>query len=88
MKKHAVTAGLGAPVRLRSVNDKSAGSGGMTCPTQNEAAGHHYGTTAAIGTQHPDFASLEQSAPAITHRIKTKLMHFAAWLALVLGGVA
>ena len=56
--------------------------------TQNEAAGHHYGTTAAIGTQHPDFASLEQSAPALTHRLKTKLIHCAAWLALVFKGVA
>lgn len=88
MKKHAIAAGLGAPARLRSVNDKSAGSGGMTCPTQNEAAGHHYGTTAAIGTQHPDFASLEQSAPALTHRLKAKLIHGAAWLALVFKGVA
>jgi len=88
MKKHAIAAGLGAPARLRSVNDKSAGSGGMTCPTQNEAAGHHYGTTAAIGTQHPDFASLEQSAPALTHRLKTKLIHCAAWLAVMFRGVA
>ena len=56
--------------------------------TQNEAAGHHYGTSAAIGTQHPDFASLEQSAPAFTHRLKAKLIHCAAWLALVFKGVA
>ena len=88
MKKDAIAAGLGAPARLRSVNDKSAGSGGMTCQTQNEAAGHHYGTTAAIGTQHPDFASLEQPAPAPTHRLKAKLIHCAAWLALVFKGVA
>lgn len=87
MKKHAIAAGLGAPARLRSadLSDPAAGSGSVT---QNEAAGHQYGTTAAIGTQHPDFASLEQSAPAPTHRLKAKLMHFAAWLALVLGGVA
>lgn len=87
MKKHAHTAGLGAPARLRPVNDKSTGSGGMTCPTQNEAARHHYGTKAAIGTQHPDSDSLEQSSPAFTHRIKAKLIHCAAWLALVFRGV-
>lgn len=85
--KHATTAGLGAPARLRSA-DLSRPDAGPASVTQNEAAGHHIGTTAAIGTQHPDFASLEQSAPAPTHRLKAKLMHFAAWLALVLGGVA
>ena len=33
---------------------------------------------------HTDSASL----PAAVSTIKTKLIHFAAWLALVLGGVA
>lgn len=87
MKKHAIAAGLGAPVRLRSA-DLSHPDAGAASVTQNEAAGHHYGTTAAIGTQHPDFASLEQSAPALTHRLKAKLIHCAAWLALVFKGVA
>ena len=87
MKKHAIAAGLGAPVRLRSA-DLSHPDAGAASVTQNEAAGHHYGTTAAIGTQHPDFASLEQSAPAFTHRLKAKLIHCAAWLALVFKGVA
>ena len=87
MKKDAIAAGLGAPARLRSA-DLSHPDAGAASVTQNEAAGHHYGTTAAIGTQHPDFASLEQSAPAFTHRLKAKLIHCAAWLALICGGVA
>lgn len=87
MKKHAIAAGLGAPARLRSA-DLSHPDAGAASVTQNEAAGHHIGTTAAIGTQHPDFASLEQSAPAITHRLKVTLTRCAAWLSLMLGGVA
>ena len=87
MKKHAIAAGLGAPTRLRSA-DLSHPDAGTASVTQNEAAGHQYGTTAAIGTQHPDFASLEQSAPAPTHRLKATLIHCAAWLALVFKGVA
>jgi hypothetical protein len=84
---HAIAAGLGTPVRLRPVTDPFSGSG--TPPlTQEKTAGALQGTTAAIGTQHPDFASLEQSAPALTHRFKAKLLHFAAWLALVFKGVA
>ncbi|WP_374256447.1 hypothetical protein [Aquabacterium sp.] len=85
--KHAITAGLGVSVRLRSA-DPSHSEAGAVSTTQNEAAGHHYGTTAAIGTQHPDFASLDQTAPAMTHRIKFRLIHCAAWLALIFRGVA
>ena len=85
--KHAITAGLGVSARLRSA-DLSHPDAGAASVTQNEAAGHQYGTTAAIGTQHPDFASLEQSAPAPTHRLKATLIHCAAWLALVFKGVA
>ena len=85
--KHAIAAGLGASARPRSA-DLSHPDAGAASVTQNEAAGHQYGTTAAIGTQHPDFASLEQSAPAFTHRLKATLIHCAAWLALICGGVA
>jgi len=87
MKKHAIAAGLGAPARLRPA-DLSHPDAGAARVTQNEAAGPQYGPTAAIGTQHPDFASLEQSAPALTHRLKTKLIHCAAWLAVLFRGVA
>lgn len=87
MKKHAITAGLGAPARLRSA-DLSHLAAGPASMTQKETAGALQSTTVAIKNQHSDFASLEQSTPVITHPIKSKLMHVAAWLALVLGGVA
>lgn len=85
MKKHAIAAGLGAPARLRSA-DLSHPDAGPASVTQKEAAGHHIGTAAAIGTQHPDFASLEQSAPALTHRLKVTLTRCAAWVAVMFRG--
>lgn len=74
--KHAHQAGSVTPVHPKKQT------------TKNRATGALQGTTAAHVNQHPDFASLEQSAPAMAHPIKAKLMHCAAWLALVLGGVA
>lgn len=85
--KHAIVAGLGAPARPRPISDPSSDSG-TSALTKEKAAGALQGTTAAIEIQPPDFASLEQSAPAITHPLKAKLMHWAAWLALVFKGVA
>lgn len=74
--KHAHLAGPDTSVHLKKQ------------PTKNQAAGALQGSTAAIENQHPDFASLEQLAPAIAQRIKAKLIHCAAWLALVFRGVA
>lgn len=87
MKEHAIMAGLGAPARLRSA-DLSHFDAGPAGVTKKETAGDLQGTTAAIEIQPANFASLEQSAPAITHPLKAKLMHWAAWLALVFKGVA
>lgn len=85
--KHAFWAGLGARARLRPTTHATPDAGKYS-EIKNEAAGHQLGTTAAIGTQHLDFASLEQSAPAKAHPIKAKLIGWASWLATVLRGLA
>jgi hypothetical protein len=54
--KHATPAGMGAPVRLRPQPPRNGGP-------QEKAAGHQYGTTAAIESQHLDFASLTATTP-------------------------
>lgn len=86
--KHAIQVGLVTPERLQPAQDESLDAGEISSQLQKETAGALQGTTAAIENQHPDFASLEQSAPAIARQIKAKLIHCAAWLALVFRGVA
>lgn len=56
--KHAISAGLGASVRLRpSINPGPFGDPvGLT--NQKKQAAGHISTTAAIENQHLDFASL------------------------------
>lgn len=83
--KNANQAGLVTPAHLPTVSDPSRGSGGLL---QEKATGALQGTTVAIENQHPDFASLEQSTPALKTTIKAKLIGWASWLAIVFKGVA
>ncbi len=87
MKKHAVTAGLGAPVRLRSA-DLSHPDAGTASVTKKETAGHQVGATADIEIQQPDSARLVHSAPTMAHLIKGKVIYYAAFVALIFRGVA
>lgn len=84
---HADTAGLDAPTRLQPVSDPFYGSDTLSL-TKEKATGALQGTTVAIENQHPDFASLEQSTPALKTTIKAKLIGWASWLTIVFKGVA
>lgn len=83
--KNANQAGLVTPAHLPTVSDPSRGSGGLL---QEKTAGALQGTTTVIESEHSDFASLEQSTLATTTPIKTKLIGWASWLAIVFKGVA
>lgn len=78
MQKHAVAAGLGAPVRLQPVIDPFSGSN-TTPLTQEKATGALQGTTAAIGgNQHRNSATHADATPeAATDaaRLSLELIH-------------
>lgn len=55
--KHAIAAGMGAPVRLCSARHHIPGRDPQGLSNQKETARHHYGRTAVIENQHLDFAA-------------------------------
>lgn len=62
--KHAIAAGMGAPVRLCSERHHIPGGDPQGLSNQKETAGHQYSTTAVIENQHLDFATLPTFTPA------------------------
>jgi hypothetical protein len=59
--KHAIAAGLGAPVRLCPDHHHIPSGDPQGLSAQEETAGHHYSTTAVIENQHLDFGGVAQA---------------------------
>lgn len=86
MKQHVLTTGRGAPARLRSAHQPKPAAEAISV-TQKETAGALQGITAAIESQHGNFARPKKSASELAGSLKAKLFHCAAWLAVAFKGV-